>query len=81
MVFGSPKVCRILMDTENYSYMCVCGLFILKITYLYLDVHVYIYNMFSFLFIHAKQILHVFWFIYKIFCSIYTYIHLKQTLK
>lgn len=31
VVFGSPNVCRILMDIENYSYMCVCVLIILKL--------------------------------------------------
>ena len=34
VVFGSPKVCRILMDTENYSYMCVC------VGYLFWKLHI-----------------------------------------
>ena len=80
MVFGSPKVRRILMDTENYSYMCVCVLVCFE-NYIYVFRCTRIYNMFSFLFIHAKIDIGMYFGSYKKSFVQYIYIHLIQTLK
>ena len=76
VVFGSPKACRILMDTENYSYMCVLVCFE---NYRYVFRCTCIYNMFSFLFIHAKIDIGMYFGSYKKSFVQYIYIYTFET--